>query len=116
MAIELKHAIAVLPVKDVKAAVAFYKDKLGFVQAFEQGDYAGIMRGPIEIHLDGYAKGQTPVRMRINLSGVDDIHAEAAPKGIIDPEEPLKTMPWGMRQFTVLDLDGNRITFAQPGV
>ena len=27
---------------------------------------------------------------------------------------PLETKPWGLRQFSVVDLDGNRITFAQP--
>jgi uncharacterized glyoxalase superfamily protein PhnB len=25
--------------------------------------------------------------------------------------EPLQTMPWGLRQFTVEDLDGNRFYF-----
>jgi uncharacterized glyoxalase superfamily protein PhnB len=25
--------------------------------------------------------------------------------------EPLQTMPWGLRQFTVVDLDGNRFYF-----
>ena len=100
-------------VKDVNAAVAFYGDKLGFQKAFEQGNYAGVTRGPIEIHLSGYAQGATPVEIRVDLAGVDALHGEVAPKGIIDPEQPLETKPWGMRQFSVLDLDGNRIVFAQ---
>jgi hypothetical protein len=33
---------------------------------------------------------------------------------VIHPAEPLETKPWGMRQFSALDLDGNRLTFAQP--
>jgi uncharacterized glyoxalase superfamily protein PhnB len=37
--------------------------------------------------------------------------AELEPKGVIDPEEPIRTTPWGTRQFSVLDCCGNRITF-----
>lgn len=35
-------------------------------------------------------------------------------QGVIHPQEPLETKPFGMRQFSVLDADANRITFAQP--
>jgi catechol 2,3-dioxygenase-like lactoylglutathione lyase family enzyme len=112
--VELKGAAPVLPVKDVPAAVAFYKDELGFAQAFDMGNYAGIVRGPIEFHLDGSGWGGGPVSARINLAGVDDIHAEVAPKGIVMTDQPLETKPRGVRQFSVLDPAGNRITFAQP--
>lgn len=113
MGVDLKSAVPVLPVKDMKAAVAFYQDKLGFSRIFDMGNYAGIMRGPIELHLDGSGWGGGPVSVRINLAGVDDVHAEIAPKGIVMKDEPLETKPWGMRQFSVLDPSGNRVTFAQ---
>ena len=35
-------------------------------------------------------------------------------KGVVMPDERLETTRFGMRQFSVLDLDGNRITFAEP--
>jgi hypothetical protein len=76
-------------------------------------NYAGLTPGPIELHLDGSGWGGAPVSARINLAGIDDIHAEIAPKGVVMKEEPLETKPWGVRQFSVLDPAGNRITFAQ---
>ena len=110
----LLSAIPVLPVPDVSAAVSFYRERLGFEPAFEYGPYAGVARGPIEIHLDAGNPAQQPVTCRIAVDGVDAIHDELAKQDIIHPDEPLQTMPWGIRQFSVLDLHGNRITFAQP--
>jgi uncharacterized glyoxalase superfamily protein PhnB len=111
--IELQTAVPVLPVKDLKAALSFYSDKLGFQQLFEQGPYAGVGRGPIEIHLDAATAGATPVTFRINMTGVDAIHAEIDPKGVVDPKEQLETKPWGLRQFSAVDPFGNRIVFAE---
>lgn len=110
----LESAIPVLPVRDVPKAVAFYRDRLGFAPRFDMGNYAGVARGPIEIHLDGSAPVAAPVTCRIALSGVDALYAELEKQGVIHPQEPLETKPWGLRQFSAVDADGNRITFAQP--
>lgn len=114
--IELMNTVPVLPVDDVSKSVAFYRDRLGFTPVFELGPYAGVQRGSIEIHLDGgepnpYA-GATCCR--INVTGVDALYAEIEPKGVVKADETLATMPHGMRQFSVVDLSGNRITFAEP--
>ena len=113
-AIRLEAAIPVLPVRDVAKAVAFYRDRLGFAPRFDMGDYAGVARGPIEIHLDGSAPVAGSVTCRISLTGVDALYAELEQQGVIHPQEPLETKPRGLRQFSALDVDGNRITFAQP--
>jgi hypothetical protein len=42
------------------------------------------------------------------------LYAEIEPQGVVLPSERLETKVWGFRQFTVLDLDGNHITFAEP--
>jgi hypothetical protein len=39
----------------VQKAAVFYRDNVGFAPAFEMGAYAGVQRGPIEIHLNGHA-------------------------------------------------------------
>lgn len=110
----LESAIPVLPVRDVSRAVAFYEGRLGFRPLFEYGPYAGVARGPIEIHLDGGAPDPAPVTARFAVSGVDAIHAELEKQGVVHPDEPLETKPFGMRQFSALDADGNRLTFAEP--
>jgi catechol 2,3-dioxygenase-like lactoylglutathione lyase family enzyme len=113
--IEFIGAIPVIPVQDVPAAVAFYRDKLGFAPVFEMDGYAVIQRAPVEFHLDGFAEWPRPqTTCRVNLTGVDELYADIEPKGIVDPKEPLATQPHGMRQFSVLDPWGNRITFAEP--
>src|SRR5262245_24672620 len=108
----LEAAIPVIPVADVPKAVAFYRDRLGFTPLFEYGPYAGVKRGPIELHLNGHGS-PGPVPVRIAVRGVDELYEELEKQKVIHPDEPLETKPFGMRQFSVLDLDGNTITFAQ---
>jgi len=106
--------VPVIPVADVEEAIAFYRDSLGFTLAFQQGEYAGVDRGAAHLHLDGVvntAAGQ--VTVRLTVEGVDALYAEIEPKGVIDPEEPLNTKPWGARQFSVRDCCGNRLTFVE---
>jgi uncharacterized glyoxalase superfamily protein PhnB len=38
---------------------------------------------------------------------------ELKEKGIIHPNGDLTDMPWGMRQFSILDNDGNIIHFGE---
>jgi uncharacterized glyoxalase superfamily protein PhnB len=111
-AVHLRTAVPVVPVTDATDAIAFYRDRLGFTVAFEQGEYAGVTRDGVELHLDGVVNaGAGKVTCRIETVGVDDLFAELEPSSIIDPAEPLHTMPWGARQFSVRDCCGNRITF-----
>jgi hypothetical protein len=111
---KLQNAVPVLPVRDVARAVAFYCEKLGFQKYFELGPYAGIGRGSIELHLDGSSPFVAPIRARLGVAGVDGLHDELAKHDVIDPAEPLETKPFGMRQFTAIDPDQNRITFFEP--
>jgi catechol 2,3-dioxygenase-like lactoylglutathione lyase family enzyme len=110
----LESAIPVLPVQDVPKAVAFYRERLGFEPRFELGPYAGVGRGAVEVHLDGSAPPSARVTARFAVAGVDALYAELERQAVIHPAEPLETKPWGMRQFSALDCDGNRLTFAEP--
>lgn len=110
----LEATIAVLPVRDVPKSIAFYADRLGFRRLFEYGPYGGVGRGPIELHLNGSAPPAGPADVRFAVSGVDELYAEMRKQDVIDAAEPLETTPFGMRQFSVRDLDHNRLTFAQP--
>ena len=111
---ELLATVPVLPVGEIAEALAFYRDRLGFSLAFEVDRYAGIQRDAVEIHLNGTNPALQPVVCRINVRGVDQLYAEIEPQGIVAPDEPLETRSHGLRQFTVVDHCGNRITFAEP--
>ena len=110
----IRSAELVLPCAHLTDTLAFFTERLGFRSLFEYGPYAGVGRGAVELHLDGAAGAATPVTARIAVAGIDELYAEMQKQDVIHPEEPLATQPWGMRQFSILDPDRNRITFAQP--
>jgi uncharacterized glyoxalase superfamily protein PhnB len=107
-------AVPVVPVRDIGEAVTFYTQRLGAELAFEQGPYAGVRFGAVELHLDGVVnEGAGKVTARVHVEGVDALFDTLEANGVIDPAEPLNTKPWGARQFSALDGCGNRITFVQ---
>ena len=112
--LELIATVPVLSVSDVRKSVAFYRDRLGFAPMFEFGPYAGVKRGPMELHLDGgtHAFSARPTCCRFHIRGVEALYEEMKKQDVIKPDEHLRSMH--MKQFSVLDLDGNRITFAEP--
>jgi catechol 2,3-dioxygenase-like lactoylglutathione lyase family enzyme len=111
-----KSAVPKQAARDISKAVEFYEQKLGFARTFVLEDYAGIARGPVEIHLwrcaDRYIAENTACR--VNIEGIEALFDEYRLKGVIHPNGALETKPWGVREFTVLDLDGNGITFCEP--
>lgn len=112
--VQLLSTLPVLPVANCAEALAFYRDKLGFAVAFEQGDYAGVVRDGAVLHLDAVVnEAAGKVTCRIETAGVDELFDEVEPHGVVDPAEPIRTTPWGSRQFSVLDCCGNRITFVR---
>jgi catechol 2,3-dioxygenase-like lactoylglutathione lyase family enzyme len=112
--VKLRSTVPVLPVSDIADASTFYSDRLGFTVDFEAGDDIGVARDEALLHLDGVVNaGAGMVTCRIEADGVDDLYAELEPAGVIDPEEPIRTTPWGSRQFSVRDCCGNRLTFVR---
>lgn len=114
--IQFRGAVPVLVVEDVAKSIAFYEQRLGFAKAFEFGPYAGVERLGVQVHLNG-APGDCdsrPNTCRIDVRGVEALHAELDAQGVVKADERLQDMPFGMRQFSVLDPSGNRITFAEP--
>lgn len=107
------RAVPVLPVHDFAAAAAFFRDKLGFTVAFHMGRYGGVEREGIMVHLDAFAPVAAPISARIDVKGIDALYAATDP-AIVKPDEQLADLPHGLRQFSVLDPTGNRVTFAQP--
>lgn len=113
--VDFSSAIPVLPSLDIDASVSFYKEKLGFSLAFQYPDYAGVQRGPVQIH---FWRCQDPAipkmtSCRINLRGVDALYEAAQQQGVVHPNGSLSDKPWGFREFTALDLCGNAIVFAE---
>ena len=121
-AVSINAAAAVFVVKDVAASIVHYRDVLGFRVEFTYGEpafYAGIERGNLAIHLQSAGetkreRGQGMVYAFVD--GVDALYQELRGKGARTLGEP-KDYPYGMRDFDLEDLDGNRLSFgAEIGV
>jgi hypothetical protein len=74
-----------------------------------------VARGGFELHLFRMGDPNLPrwTACRVNVMGVDALHAELEQAGVIHPNGALANQPWGFREFTVLDLYGNAIVFGE---
>ena len=101
-----------LPVEDVRRAQAHYRDALGFEIGWldPDGDIGAVSRDDIAIFFRQRERPFEPAVHWIFAPDLDATYEELRARGarIV---EPLEKKPWGLRQFTVEDLDGNRFYF-----
>lgn len=110
----LRNALPVLPCGDVAAAIAHYVDVLGFRINYSQQDLGVMYRDAVTLLLVPHASGAATFgAAEFYVRDADRLHAELVARGAAVQGEPI-SHPWGLRDFTVLDRDGNRLTFAQP--
>jgi catechol 2,3-dioxygenase-like lactoylglutathione lyase family enzyme len=110
---------AVFTVADVGASLAFYVDRLGFLVHFQMGDpidYAIVERDAVSIHLMPPRQHGAASVGRSSIYAftvdVDALHDELRSNGC-GIEIPPTDFFYGMREMSVRDPDGNRITFGQ---
>lgn len=114
----LSAIIPVLRIFDEAKAREFYVDFLGFAWEWEhrfEPDlplYAGIMRDEARIHLSEHHGDACPgATIRIEVEGIEALHAELAAKRYGYARPGIEDMPWGTREVAVTDPFGNRIVF-----
>lgn len=106
----------VLVVVDILKSVAHYRDVLGFSTEVVYGEppfYAGVERDGVMIHLQAASETKRlPGHGALNVfvSDVDALYRALKARGARTQNEP-KNYPYGMRDFDVLDPDGNQICF-----
>ena len=106
----------VFVVKDVLRSVEYFRDVLGFHTEFTWGEpvcYAGVERGNVLIHLQAASDTKRqPGHGAVNVfvTNVDALYEELKSRGTRTLNEP-KDYPYGMRDFDLEDLDGNRLCF-----
>ena len=101
-----------LPVSDVERAQQYYRDTLGFeIGWLSPGKEIGaVSRGDVAIF---FRRREPPFEPAVHWVFCDDVDAtynelKSLGANIVDP---LEKKPWGLRQFTVDDPDGNRFYF-----
>lgn len=111
---QLQQMLPELPLSDVPAGVAYYQKALGFRINYAQGDLGVMYRDDVTILLIARTEGHTGIgSCEAYVRDADALYAELVARGANVQGEPV-SHPWGLRDFRVLDLEGNRITFAQP--
>ena len=111
------RGVPVLPSLDVVKSLKFYEETLGFRKAFLSDEpYAIVVRDDVEIHLWQCDDPTLPSRTgcRIIIEGIAELYREYERLGIVHPNAPLETKPWGSQEFAIGDLDRNLITFEEP--
>lgn len=111
----LKYAIPILASVKEQETIDFYTQKLGFTFHSAWDGYLIFSRDGVNIHLWPTNDPEIPKNTGcyVNVTGVDELYAEYAPAGIVHPNGQLKEMPWGMKQFSILDNNGNIIHFGE---
>lgn len=110
----MEKALPELPLDDVAAGIAYYRDVLGFSINYAQDDLGVIYRDEVTLLLIARTPQHTGIGSAcIYIEDADVLYAEFLSTGA-NIQGPPVSYPWGLRTFLVFDLEGNKIACAQP--
>ena len=110
----LERIMPELPLLDVPAGVAYYRDVLGFQVNYQQNDLGVMDRDDVRLLLIARTERHKGLgSCYIYVGDADALHAELVATGAAVQGEPV-SHPWGLREFSVLDPEGNQLKFGQP--
>jgi len=110
---QLHQLLPMLPLSDVAAGIAHYQQALGFHINYAQADLGVMYRDDVTLLLIQRTAQYTGIgSCEAYVTDADALHAELVGRGANVQGTPV-SHPWGLRDFTVLDLEGNRLVFAQ---
>ena len=114
----LRDVTPFLRVPDIKAAIVFFTDTLGFKTGFEGGGYAYVWRDNVAFRMieDKPLPPRDEGRYTsyIDVEDVDGLYAELKPKLDLLPAGHVCApcdQDYGQREFTVIGPDGDIIAF-----
>jgi predicted enzyme related to lactoylglutathione lyase len=112
--LKTRHVAPVFQVADLEASIRHYTEILGFSADFRFDDYAGVQLDDVCLHLCGHSIHQRPVgggtAYIFCAEPVDAYYAELVSRGA-KVFAPPKDYAYGMRDFIVVDPDGNHLAF-----
>jgi uncharacterized glyoxalase superfamily protein PhnB len=99
-------------VGDMEQALAFY-GQLGFQSMYQDEHFAIVERDGVDLHLNHLpdAPAGNHSVCWIGVTNSDALYQQYLPTNAVC--SPLKTQPWGFREFMVRDPFGNGILFAE---
>lgn len=134
---KFKSTIPALPVRNIESAVKFYDSSLGFSCRYKDEGFARVIRDHAELHLwaacdkgwkfrsiflfikpiwsgaESFLAGTASCR--IEVEEIDDLFKEYKESEVLySPSTVVEETTWGTREFPVLDLHRNLLTFFTP--
>jgi GNAT superfamily N-acetyltransferase len=118
--ISIRSSEPIFPVADVLATVRYYREVLGFAEEWVWGeppDFGGVRWGKVGAM---FALQTGPSAMiggqwhSFFVEGIDALHSLHRRNGATI-HSPLEAKPWGLREYTVRDLNGHYLRFGQRG-
>lgn len=129
----LGQTIPALPVRDAARAAEWYRERLGFDVVHHEGGFAVLRRDEAVVHLwqaddESWRERETLERpvvsgaesflagtasCRIAVDDVDGLYDECRRADVLHPvsKESVTETDFGTREFAVLDLDCNLLSF-----
>ena len=107
----LTRTIPALPVRDVPAACAHYRERFGFEARQDWRRREDLSARPVCSGAESFLAGTASCR--IEVADVDALFGELEPAGVLHPVSRggVTTTDFGSREFATSDLDGNLVTF-----
>ena len=114
-------AIPILPCRSVEETAAFY-ERLGFGAKIwgAPNNYAILTRDTVELHFFTQVDldpASSSAGCYLRVLNVDDIHSEFTNANLRNSGIPrmdgIENKPWGMREFAIVDPNGNLIRIGQ---
>jgi catechol 2,3-dioxygenase-like lactoylglutathione lyase family enzyme len=120
MAIQFQSIVPTIRIFSVEKAREFYIDYLGFKVDWEHrfDDNAPLLmqvsRGGIILRLsEHHGDGSPGVHVTIEMTGIDELHAELTARKYRYFRPGVEDMPWNARVMVVYDPFGNRVYFSE---
>lgn len=109
-----KRSTPILASLNEAQTISFYTEKLGFALHTNYKGYLIFERDGIHVHLFHCADPEACRNMGcyIYVSEIENLYQEYQALDLIHPNGSLKLMPFGLRQFAVVDNNGNIFYFA----
>ena len=114
-------AIPTLPSRSLSVTVEFYRS-LGFEGGVHEfsSDYAILRRGAVELHFFTHRElvpAESSAGCYIRVGDVDGFYnstlSQQLPRAGIPRMDSLQDKPWGLREFAIVDPDGNLLRIGQ---
>ena len=112
---KLTQAVPVLASLDIAKTLEFYQQKLACSISYQDENYGIVQRDQISVHFWKCNDPEIPKQTScyVFVEEIDALYQELSVQKIIHPNGKLEDKPWGVREFAILDSDGNLIKFGE---